>query len=84
MIEINGYDKDADVYISYCTIQNGSPVPVRPILHRLAEMLSKDELRNPDTDEPIDWIEVINDQSHYYITSPHDIDVFSQHPDCPF
>ena len=75
MIEINGYDKDADTYISYCTISDKSPISVRPILYPLTEMLSKDELRNPSTNGPIDWIEVINDQSHYCIVNPRDIDI---------
>ena len=69
MFEIIGYDKDGDSFISFGTKENLESATLEA--ESMLEKLSQDELRNPDTNEPVDWLEIVdaNDWTKIHWTS---------------
>lgn len=58
MFEIIGYDKDGDSFISFGMKENLESAILEA--EGMLEKLARDELRNPDTNEPVDWLEIVD------------------------
>lgn len=62
MYEVMGYDKDNDVFIVFLNTINLKEAIAEA--QQLAEKCKRDELLNPDNGEPIDWVEIYDDEAN--------------------
>ncbi len=57
MFSVNGYNKDADTYVSYGLF--GTYIEAKTHLNTLLPLLRKGLLTDRRTKEPIDWLNIV-------------------------